>query len=88
MTPRAARKRLLMIWAGAFLLALVYVTLLEPLDIPIVNALVCVALIALIIVYLVIKNKYFRCTKCGRSLSFRGEVSSIKKCPYCNAEIE
>ena len=88
MNPRKARMILLMIVIALLLLLLTYVFLLEPLGLPMVKALFLLAVIALLVAFHIILNRYYRCKKCGRRLTVGKTIFFGTKCPHCNAEIE
>ena len=88
MKPKTARRYMFLIVLGMFALVPVYGILLQPLDIAIVDALFYTTCISLCVVYFVLKKKYYRCTKCGRSLTFLGKVMTNKTCIHCGAPIE
>lgn len=88
MKPRTARKILLAIFVALFLLTFLYFFVLEPMQVHAFRVLFYIMVIALLIGYFVILNKYYRCTECGRRLTVAGKVSFQKECPYCGTEIE
>ena len=88
MKPREARKRLLMLIIAFFLLVPAYIFLLEPLDFAIVKALFYIAVIAILVAYFYILNRYYCCTRCGRRLTVGKTIFFGENCPYCKAKIE
>lgn len=88
MKAPTARKYLILIFLTIFVLGIAYIFVLGPLQIPLIDFLVKAAIALLSIGFIVIKNRFYCCPKCGQHLAMGNIVSFQKKCPYCKKPLE